>query len=233
MERIFNAYKIRYEILSPKLIPIRASRKIQSINIFINIDDFFHKLHRPDTDREFQTTGKNVAKQMVANLLNLAAHYKRWAIKERLIPNVYLIYTSSKSFRNCVTLNGYREYYVKSFDITNQDFFNVNNAIQNSFAIFQVISKYIPSVYAIDSNYVEPSVVPFYLSQIKSADFNLLISRDTYDLQYTQFDKWAVILPKGEYSSLIVSGNLWDYIKEKEKMQYDFQIGRASCRERV
>lgn len=224
MERIFNAYKIRYDILSPKLIPIRASRKIRSINIYINIDDFFHKLHRPDTDREFQTTGKNVAKQMVANLINLAAHYKRWAIKERLIPNVYLVYTSGKAFRNGITLSGYREYYTRSFDINNPDFFNVNNAINNSYAIFQVISKYIPGVYAIDSNYIEPSVVPYYLSQIKPADFNLLISRDTYDLQYVQFDKWAVIVPKGEYSSLVVSGNLWDYIREKEKINESFHF---------
>ena len=122
MDRIFNAYKIRYDVLTPQMLPIRASRKIRTINIFINVDDFFHKLHRPDTDREFQTTGKNASKQVVSNLINLAAHYKHWAVKEHLTPNIYLIYTTSVIFRNTMTLKSYRDYYKKIIDIVGDDF---------------------------------------------------------------------------------------------------------------
>lgn len=222
MDRIFNAYKIRYDILTPQMLPIRASRKVRTINIFINVDDFFHKLHRPDTDREFQTTGKNASKQVVSNLINLAAHYKHWAVKEHLTANVYLIYTTSKIFRNTMTLKTYRDYYKKIIDINNPSFFFVNNTIGNSFSILQVITKYLPGIYGIDSNYIEPSVIPLYLSKIRPADFNLLISRDNYDLQYTHFDKWGVIIPKGDISPLIVSGNLWNHIQLKEKIEGDF-----------
>lgn len=222
MDRIFNSYKIRYDVLTPQLLPIRASRKVRNINIFINVDDFFHKLHRPDTDREFQTTGKSASKQVVSNLINLAAHYKHWAVKEHLNPTVYLIYTTSVVFRNSMTLESYRDYYKKIIDINNPSFFYVNNTITNSFSILQVITKYLPGIYAINSNYIEPSVIPLYLSEIKPADFNLLISRDNYDLQYTHFDKWGVIIPKGEVSPFVVSGNLWDYIQLKEKIQGEF-----------
>ena len=222
MERIFNAYKIKYSILNHYLLPIRASRKVKSINIFVNIDDFYHKLHRPDTDREFQTTGKGASKQVVSNLINLAAHYKHWAVKEHLSPTIYLYYSTSKVFRNAMTLKDYRSYYNKISDINNPDFFYVNTAISNSFSILQIITKYIPRVYAIDTNYIEPSVVPLYLSEITNADFNLLISRDEYDLQYTHLDKWGLIIPKGEVSTFITSGTLWKYIQNKEKISYDF-----------
>ena len=222
MDRIFNAYKIRYDVLNPQMLPIRASRKIRTINIFINVDDFFHKLHRPDTDREFQTTGKNASKQVVSNLINLAAHYKHWAVKEHLSPNIYLIYTTSSIFRNGMTLNNYRDYYKKIIDINNPSFFYVNNTIMNSFSIIQIITKYLPRIYGIDSNYLEPSVIPLYLSEVRPADFNLLISKDNYDLQYTHLDKWGVIIPRGEVSPLITSGRLWNYIQLKEKIEGEF-----------
>ncbi len=222
MERIFNAYKIRYSILNQHLLPVRASRKIRTINIFVNVDDFYHKLHRPTTDREFQTTGKNVSKQVVSNLINLAAHYKHWAVKEHLSPTIYLVYSTSKVFRNGMTLPNYRAHFNKITDINNPNFFYVNNALTNSFSILQIITKYIPRVYGIDSNYVEPSVIPLYLSEIKPADFNLLISKDDYDLQYTHLDKWGVVIPKGEMSYFITSGNLWEYIQMKEKFEGEF-----------
>ena len=222
MDRIFNAYKIRYDILTPQMLPIRASRKIRTINIFINVDDFFHKLHRPDTDKEFQTTGKNASKQVVSNLINLAGHYKHWAVKEHLVPTIYMIYTTSKIFRNSIYIKSYREYYNKISDNGNQSYFYINLIMKDSFDILKIITKYIPRVYAVDSNYIEPSVIPLYLSEINKADFNLLISRDNYDLQYTHLDKWGVITPKGDLSQLIVSGNLWKYIKEKEKLQKEF-----------
>ena len=222
MERIFNSYKIKYTILNQHLLPVRASRKIKTINIFINVDDFYHKLHREDTDREFQTIGKNASKQVVSNLINLAAHYKHWAVKEHLSPTIYLIYTSSNLFRNSMTLSSYRSYYKKIINIDNPSFFYVNTAMLNSFTILQIITKYIPRVYAIDSNYVEPSTVPLYLSELTPADFNLLISKDEYDLQYVHFNKWGVIIPKGELSPFITGGTLWDYIRMKEKMDNKF-----------
>ena len=204
------------------MLPIRASRKIRTINIYINVDDFYHKLHRPDTDREFQTTGTISSKQVVSNLINLAAHYKHWAVKEHMSPTIYLVYTSSKIFRNEMVMAEYRRYYNKIIDLSNPDFFYVNTAMMNSFSILQIITKYLPRVYAIDSNYLEPSIIPLYLSELNPADFNLLISRDEYDLQYTQYEKWGVVLPKGEISPMITSGTLWEHIQHKEKLVGEF-----------
>ena len=122
---------------------IRENEKIKTVNIFINLDDFFHKLHRPIFDREFQTTGIDVSKQVVSNIINLLAHYRNWAIKEKLYPSLYLIYTDSMDFDNSVRIPLYREYYQKINNAENQNYFYINLAIRNSHDILKVICKYI------------------------------------------------------------------------------------------
>lgn len=213
MDRMFHAYKIRYERLNEFFIPMRAARKINSVNIFINLDDFYHKIHRPYTDGEFQTTGKNVSKQLVSNLMNLIGHYKNWAVKEHLQCKVFLVYTTSEVFKNGMILPKYREYYRQIYDLKNPSFFFINTAINDGFSILQVMTKYVPNVYAIDSGYLEPSIIPLYLAGIYDSDYNIIVSKDDYDLQYVATDKWGILIPKGDHSSLAVKGNVWDYVR--------------------
>ena len=215
---MFNAYKFRYEFLNKEFLPARASDSIKRINIYINLDDFYHRIHRPYTNLEFQTTGQSVSKQVVSNLMNLIAHYKNWAAKERMQPIIFLLYTTAKVFKNGARIPSYRDHFRQINDITNMDFFHINTAITNAYTILQVMCKYVPNVYAIDTNYLEPSAIPLFLSREYEADFNLIVSRDEYDYQYVAMNRWAVILPKGEESVLLNKGNLWDYIKEKNNV---------------
>ena len=218
MDRIFNGYKVKYTFLNSNILPSRASRYIKSINIFINLDDFYHKLHAPYIDREFQATGKSMSYNMVSNLMNLIGHYKNWAVKEHLSPTVYLIYTDSMTFRNSLVNSEYRNYYKHIFDINNPDFYFVNSAISNAHSILHVIAKYVPNVYVINSSYIEPSIVPFFISKVYQKDLNLIVSRDIYDLQYLKFDKWAIFMPKGDNSLYLNKGNLWNYLSYKKKI---------------
>lgn len=222
MDRIFHGYKVRYEYMNQYMLPIRASRKIRTINIYINLDDFYHKLHKPYTDGEFQTTGQSVAKQMVSNLLNLVGHYKNWAIKEHLHPTIYLIFTTSSIFTNTTLISGYRSHFIQIMDPKNPSFFYINHAIEGAHSVLQIVTKYVPNVYAIDSRNLEPSILPLYLSRVKPADYNLIISRDDYDLQYVEFTNWGIMVPKGDLTAFIVRGNLWRYIQVKEKIEESF-----------
>lgn len=192
---------------------IRENEKIKTVNIFINLDDFFHKLHRPIFDREFQTTGIDVSKQVVSNIINLLAHYRNWAIKEKLYPSLYLIYTDSMDFDNSVRVPLYREYYQKINNAENQNYFYINLAIRNSHDILKVICKYIKNCNLINSNQIEPSIIPYYIGEYYPADYNLLISRDEYDLQYACYSKWALMVPRGDKSKLVTKKTLWDYVQ--------------------
>lgn len=222
MDRIFNAYKIRYEILNEKFLPARASQTMRRINVYINLDDLYHRIHRPYTEQEFQTTGQNASRQIVSNLLNLIAHYKNWAAKEHMQCIVFLLYTTSTVFKNAVRVPGYRRYFNQINSSINMDFYHINSAITGGYSILQVMTKYVHNAYAIDTSYLEPSMVPMFLSREYPADFNLLVSRDEYDFQYVMFNNWAIVVPKGEESSLVTKGNLWETVRERNAIKESF-----------
>lgn len=224
MERMFNAYKIKYERLNQEFLPSRAARSIKRINIYINLDDLYHRIHRPYTELEFQTTGQTVSKEIVSNLLNLIAHYKNWAAKEHMQAIIFLLYTTSTVFKNAVRITGYRKYFNQINNAANMDFYHINSAITGGYNILQVMTKYVHNAYAIDTSYLEPSMVPLFLSREYPAEFNLLVSRDEYDFQYVSFSNWAIVVPKGDQSTLVTKGNLWENICERNAIDEPVQF---------
>lgn len=224
MERMFNAYKIRYEKLNEEFLPSRAARSIKRINIYINLDDLYHRIHRPYTELEFQTTGQSVSREIVSNLLNLIAHYKNWAAKEHMQAIIFLLYTTSNVFKNAVRIASYRRYFNQINSSANMDFYHINSAITGGYNILQVMTKYVHNAYAIDTSYLEPSMVPLFLSREYPADFNLFVSRDEYDFQYVTFGNWAIVVPKGDQSTLITKGTLWENVREHNAIREPVQF---------
>ena len=39
--------------------------------------------------------------------------------------------------------------------------------------------------------------------EINKMDWNILVSRDPYDLQYSYRNKWNMLIPKGDYSMVV------------------------------
>lgn len=222
MDRYFHAYKIKYNLLNTYMRPIRNTQLIKDINIFINLDDFYHILHRPIVNREFQVISNNAAKQMTSNIFNLIGHYKNWATKNGIKPTVYLIYTTaSKTFKNSIHMHTYRDHYFNINSPSNGDYYFINTAITGAKDIIPVIAKYLRNVYAIDSKYIEPSTVPYYISKKYSKDWNIIVSRDEYDLQYCCMDKFSVISPKGDNSTFLTKQTMWNHIITKENIKID------------
>lgn len=201
---------------------IKSGTPLRSINIFINLDDFFHKLHSPLINREFQIIGQRGPKQMVSNILNLMGHYRHYA-KSRLhcdVVNVYGVYTTYlRTFKNAMYLPEYRKKYKQENDEASENHYYINQILKESYGMMRGISEYIPGIYLIDSEYIEPSVIPHYLAEKRKCDWNILITRDIYDLQYAALRRWIVISPKGENSSIISGSNMWDYIAKKERIK--------------
>ena len=222
MDIHFNSFKVTYEILNRFMKPVRDSQYINSINIFINLDDFFHKLHQPLINNEFQLAGDDAPKQFISNIFNLIAHYRWWAISSMKCDKVkvYAYFTSSsKNFKNSIYISDYRNHFIEINETANTANHFVNTSIKSSYELIKVIANYIPNVYCIDTKYLEPSILPLYIqNEVNSADWNILISRDTYDLQYAYRDKWFVIPPKGDSTIVINQTGLWNYINIKERV---------------
>ena len=224
MDVHFNAYKAKYDTLNEYLKKITESQYVRTVNIFVNIDDVYHNLHRPLINNEFQVAGQDAAKQLVSNSINLLAHYKQWCARQKIHARVFGIYTTrNRAFKNEVFIHGYRKKFITDTDPENTKFYFINGAIRQALPIFKNIGDYIADIFVIDSRYLEPSIIPGYLSQLpqfKDADWNFLISRDPYDFQYAYRGGWTLVSPKGENTTIVNSGNLWHYMALRESV-YD------------
>lgn len=221
MDIHFNMYKVKYARLNQYFQTIKNSQPIHSINIFINLDDFFHSIHRPLTNNEFQMCGSNASKQLLSNLFNLLGHYYNWGIRHQQVPTrVFGVYTSTiRSFKNRIYLPDYRKRFRDNMDPMNTSYYFINEAIRDTMPLLTVTSNYIPNLYMIDSKYLEPSMIPFYLEEeVYPGDWNILISRDVYDVQYAYKDRWTLISPKGDNSYILNRGMIWNYVNNREKI---------------
>lgn len=226
MNSHFHGYMAKYDLLNKFMLPICRSQYVNSMNIFINLDDLFHLMHNPLIHNEFQIAGRDAPIQLISNVFNLIGHYRYWAIKNHYTCKVYAIYTSTiRSFKNNIYIPEYRKRFKMINAKENASYFFVNSAIEIALPLMQIISKYISDVYLIDSKYLEPSMIPLFISEeVHHADWNLMISRDPYDLQYSYRDKWNMITPKGEYSRVINQDGIWDYVNFKEHVYKDDNV---------
>ena len=223
MDSHFNGYKARYEMMNSSMLPIYRSQIVTTMNIFINLDDLFHSLHNPLINNEFQICGRDAPKQLLSNIFNLIGHYRYWAVKNHYAVKVFVIHTTTlRSFKNNIYIPEYRKHFKQINAQENASCFFVNNAIQMVNPLMPIISKYIPDVYIVDSKYLEPSMIPLYISEeILPASWNLLISRDPYDLQYSYRNKWSLLSPKGDNSRVVNQQGIWNYVNFRERVFKD------------
>lgn len=220
MDSYFHGYSIKYALLDKWIYPLSKTTTIKSMNIFINLDDLFHSFHNAIINSIFQIAGQDAGIQLVSNVINLIAHYRYWAVKHNLSVKVFATFTSTiRSFKNNVYIPKYRQYFKMKNSIECTSCYFVNTAIQAAIPVLQTIAKYTPGIYIIDSKYLEPSMVPLYIAEdLYKADWNILISRDTYDLQYSFKNRWSMLSPKKNFMSIIDKEGVWNYAAMRENV---------------
>lgn len=229
MDAHFNAYKAKYDLLDAHIFAIRRGQYVKSMDIFINLDDIIHNLHRPFIENEARLGGILAAKYLASNIANLVGHYKMWATKAKIKARIFCIYTTTlHGFKNAVWLPNYRDHYTCISDPNSEKFFFVNDAVNKGVSVAHSICDYVSDVFMIDSRYLEPSIIPWMLKQAKIAnyDWSMVISRDHYDLQYAYRDKWIFVSSKGENTRIVGRDNLWTYLGDREKVT---DIGRCAA----
>lgn len=218
---------VKYTTLDKFIYPITRVNYIKKINIFINLDDVFHSFHNPLVNSHFQMSGRDAGIQLISNVMNLIGHYRYWAVKHGFSVKVFAIYTTRlRSFKNNIYIPNYRKHFKDTNAIEYTACYFVNNAIQEASPIFPVFSKYIPEIYIVDSKYLEPSMIPLYIAdEVSTADWNMLVSRDTYDLQYSYRQGWSMLSPHRDFMSIIDKEGIWNYIATRENVYKNDEVG--------
>jgi len=214
MEVFFNMYKVKFSKL---LELMRENEDINissndSVNIFINLETILLKLCNPETIQHI-IINKNSKIEFIANIINLAAHYRLFFTKYKISSKVYLYMPSLDSiYKNSLYNKEYRMYSVFKFSegAGNLPLYKlINDTIQ----FIQLIIEYIDGVYFIDSHSIENSLVPFIINEeFDDNKKNFIITGDLYDLQYVNHN-CNIIIPKGDESFICTQKNTIKYLK--------------------
>ena len=221
MDAFFNSYKLKFAVMEKYLSPLQRSYDIRKVNVFINLDDIFHRLHKPYENDVILSSSTGIDKAMIANVLNLCAHYRQAFVRQGWSTNVYAFYTSiyNGTFRNELYIEKYRKHYMDISAPSNEDFYAINSCIHSSLDLMNVMSQYITGIYLVDSSQIEPSVMPYYIAdQIHSADWNFVITRDPYDFQYLSYPKWSIFYAHPTRGTFITRESIWNTVIDLENM---------------
>lgn len=113
----FNILKLRYASYDESLDGTGFLLPTDKVNVFINLETVLNNLSMiKDIDKkilldhEFPTI-------MISNILNLAAHYKRFFIGNGLNTRVFIYYTDTTStkFQQTKYNDDYRSYYINKY----------------------------------------------------------------------------------------------------------------------
>lgn len=227
LDPIFNSYKIKFASLDTmmQLHDIKI-KKNQTVNVFINLDSLIRSLTSNNICDVINSSDDNDFKRQlrncISNILNLAAHYRRYFTTRQRYSRVY-IYASypfvDLNTSNNVFISDYRKNYYAN--INKPSAHSLKNILTESFKMGKIISEYIEEVYLITANNMETSLIPKIIKQEfqQSDDFNIIVTKDTYEYQYV-LDDYVILRPKiQDMSYAINKDNLIETIKFENKVK--------------
>ena len=105
MDVFFNMYKVKYSKL---LDLLRENNDINigsddTVHIYINLETIILKMCNLETNQEI-SINKNAKLQFIANIINLAAHYRMFFTKHKIESKIFLYIPSLniKKYKNTV-----------------------------------------------------------------------------------------------------------------------------------
>lgn len=226
MDIIFNLHKIKYkkldEIITEGCKEINPDSKV---NLFINLDNIFIRLADSNIESRLQLTEERKCFGLISNIINIAAHYRKFFSNNGLYSRVYL-YSSfpfNSNYKNLKYNSEYRSFYNNKFT-KNPSNFILYKTIKDNFEICKLFLDYIEGVYLIQSESIENSLIPLVITDEKKDGFiNFIVTDDVYDYQYVN-KGFYILKPRKEESILINRENLWDSLL-KEESKYKLNTG--------
>ena len=218
MDAFFNLCKIKYAILDSYIGKFTKTNNIKTCNIFINLDYINYRFRTVSNNTQFQACGAAAFKQYASNVLNLAAHYKKWFNRNNINVKCYIYYTNAAGgFTSALIKRDYRRDYILKQDINNPDCYYVNHTINGGTQLLTSVCDYIDGVYLINTKGEEPSVTPYLIAKERPADWNYILTMDRLELQYVNYDKFSILYPSVKFGARVVNAaDIWQIIGEKE-----------------
>lgn len=187
---VFNYLKIKYSDYDNDLTNLNILNPGDKVNLFISMESIYKNISMiQDLEkklllyREFKTS-------FISNVLNLAAHYKRFFTNNTLKPRIFIYQTDfcSDEFPEYKYNDEFRSYYLNKYN-ENPKYTYLTDSLKDEI-IPELITycQFIPNVYFINSKNIEGSLVPYIIGNSDTSYKNFIISTDMFDTQYSGID---------------------------------------------
>ena len=228
-DSLFNMYKIRYVDINKLLVNNCKELKSNStFNVFINLEMIIRKMTNKNILDYMNTSRVDKYKDVIAQVINLVAHYRRFFTSNKHKSYIYLYmgYPFSNKYDNNFYMD-YRESYINRFaKATNATY--LTQTLNNSLPIVKMMSEYLDGIYFLNSNIIEPSLIPYIIhDKYIKTDINLVITNDIYDFQYAKIDTFYPIRISKGYHYIVTKENCIEKLKLEEKI-YNSNLNKAT-----
>lgn len=223
IDAIFNLRKVKFSKLDVLFSDLEIKEMVQKVNIFINLESLFRKIHNKYVEEQLIALQKKELKEfhmnLISNVLNLAAHYRLYFNKNKIGTNiVFYIQEMDKyvNLNNVQYCKNYRKSFIRKYT-DHPELVTVNNVIRSTLNALDTIVTYVEDVYLVSSDRVESSVIPLALidGKVLDGNLNLMVTTDPYDMQYVN-KNFVIIYPAGEESMIVTKKNLFDVFRINE-----------------
>ena len=219
----FNMMKIRYIDYDQTFDEIGLIGPNDSVNVFINLESVLNFITTiKDLDKKL-VSETQFPQIMVSDILNLAAHYKKFFRGNKLPTKVFLYMTSleSDSFKEMRFNEDYRSYYLNKFN-TNPRFSALTDyLLQEILPESEQICQFIPNIYLINAKNVDSSVIPEIIATLYPESKNVIVTADYFDTQYCFKKNFVVHYLRRSPLHSSITYNLKGYLKEIIKRDAD------------
>lgn len=184
----FNIMKIRYAQYAQTIEDSHFLRPGDKVNVFVNVESVLKLLSSlKDVDKKVYNAGDTFSMMIAANLVNLAAHYRKFFRADGLDTNVILYMTDVNStvFNESQFNPDFRSYYLVKY-LKNPKYSLMGEKLINEIIPrVKMITENIRGVYFVTSRNIDSSVVPFVVSQVDSSRKNLVVTSEYVDTEYS------------------------------------------------
>lgn len=219
----FNMLKMKYSTYDESLTSLDFLTPDDKVNVFINLETIWKNLSMV-MDLEKKIIVQRDFKQiMISNILNLAAHYKRFFTSNGLDTKVYLYHTDllSDEFDQYKYNEDFRTYYLIKFNDNPKFALFSEKLNKDILPDVKTYCEFIPDVYFVNAHNIEGSLVPYIISKATPDRKNLIIGGEFYDTQYSQIPKFVNHYINRTFNKFNIYTDIVGYIKDLLKKDND------------
>lgn len=162
LEKVLNSKKVRYETLN-EILPKFPKGK-DTVTLYIDIMSVINSIYNPNVVDEIKGFGNREKYLISSNIINMAAHFRKYfASRKGMYTNIVFFYSTKVAKNETSLYPDYKlDYYDKHVTGSNLDYIELNKLIQSNLDLCKVIGDYLPHIYFIDTEEVNPFIIPYY-----------------------------------------------------------------------